>query len=253
MESAAMEMRPPSSTLRLSTKPSSSAPEQLRFRQPAVLEDHLAGGAGAQSQLVFLLPQAEAGRVLFDDEGRDAVLRGGAVGHRHGHADIREMGVGGEGLGAVEHPAAILSHGRGAGAGGVRTGLRLGERPAADPFPGSQLRNIAAALLLAAHLVNVVGAQRIVRGHDDAHRAIHAREFLDDDGVLDVAQAGAAQLLGKNRPHVAQPAQLADHFEREDLPLIPLRDVRRDFRFREFPDGLAELDLFRSVLEFHFC
>ncbi len=63
----------------------------------------------ARSPSLFsFLPAAEPGRAFLDDEGRDAVLRGGAVGDRHGHADIGVVGVGGEGLGAVEHPARRL-------------------------------------------------------------------------------------------------------------------------------------------------
>ena len=90
-----------------------------------------------------------------------------------------------------------------------------------------------------------------MRGHDDAHRAIHARQFLDDDGVLDVAQPGAAELFGKDGAHVAELAQLADHFEREDLVFIPLHDVRRNFGLGEFPHGFAQLDLFGCVFEIH--
>ena len=67
--------------------------------KPAVLENHFAGGAGAQAQLVFLLAGAETGRVLLEDERRNAVLRGGAIGHRHGDADVGVVGVGGERLG----------------------------------------------------------------------------------------------------------------------------------------------------------
>src|SRR5947208_6544466 len=51
------------------------------------------------------------------------------------------------------------------------------------------LGKIAAALLVSTHLVNVIGAERSVSRYDDAHRAIHARQLLDDDGVLDIAEA----------------------------------------------------------------
>ena len=72
-----MEMRPPSSTLQAVDEALVELAQQLRLGQPAVFEDHLAGGAGAQAELVFLLAGAEARRALFDDERRDAVLRGG--------------------------------------------------------------------------------------------------------------------------------------------------------------------------------
>ena len=243
MASAAMEMRPPSSTFKLSTKPSFSLPQELLRRQAAVFENHFAGGAGAHAQLVLFLSGAESRRPLLHDEGRNAVLRGGAIGHRHGDAHVGVMRVGGESLGAVRATHSPPSHhGLGARAGGVRPGFRLGQRPAAEPFARRQLRNVLPPLLVAAHLVNVVRAERSVRGHDDAHRAIHARELFNDDGVLDVAQPGAAQFLGKNGAHVAELAQFADHFERERLRLVPFHDVRQDFAFGELPNGFAKLE-----------
>ena len=57
--------------------------------------------------------------------------------------------------------------------------------------------------------INVVGAERSVRGDDDADRAIHARKLFDDDGVLDVAEPRAAQFFGKDGAHVAELAELA--------------------------------------------
>ena len=188
---------------------------------------------------------------LLDDEGGNAVLRGGAVGDRHGDADIGVMRVGGESLGAVEHPAFAVEFGVGAGARGVGAGLGLGERPAADPFACGQLGEIALALLLAAHFVNVVGAERGVRGDDDAHRAIDARELFNDDGVLDVAQAGAAEFFGEYGAHVAEPAQFADHVEGERLRFVPFHDVGRNFAFGELPHRLSQCDLLRGVLKIH--
>ena len=88
---------------------------------------------------------------------------------------------------------------------------------------------------------------------DDPHRAIHARQLLDDDGVLDVAEPRAAEFLGEDRAHVAELAELADDFEREGLRLVPLHDVGRDLGLGELPNSLAQLNLFRRVLEIHRC
>ncbi len=76
-------------------------------------------------------------------------------------------------------------------------------------------------------------------------------QFLDDDGVLDVAEPGAAQLLREDRAHVAELAEFANDFEREDLRFVPLHDVGRDFGLGEFADGLAQLELFGRVVEIH--
>ena len=138
--------------------------QKLRLRQPAVVENHFAGGAGAQAELVLLLAGAKSGRAFLDDECGDAMLRGRSVGHRHGHADIRVVRVGGECLRAVQHPAAALQRRGGARARRVRAGLRFGQRPAADPLARRQLRQIPLPLLIGAHLENVVRAQRSVRG-----------------------------------------------------------------------------------------
>ena len=161
------------------------------------------------------------------------------------------MRVGGEGLRAVQYPAVAVAHGGGASARGVGACFRLRQRPAADPFARGELRDVAVPLLVGARLEDVVGAERGVRGDDDADRAVHARKFLDDDGVVDVAEARAAQLFRKDRTQVAELAELFDHFERENLVFVPLHDVGPDFRVGEFADGFTELDLLRREIEFH--
>ena len=89
-------------------------------------------------------------------------------------------------------PFAILQNGGGTGAGGVGTGFRLRERPAANPFTGGQLRNVLLALFVVAGEKDVVRAKRVVRGNNQRHTGIYARQFLDNDGILDVAKAGSA-------------------------------------------------------------
>ena len=99
-------------------------------------------------------------------------------------------------------------------------------------------------LRFGAEFVDVVGAKRIVRGHDQPHRAIDARQLLDGDDVLDVAQAGAAVLLREDDAQQAQLGELGNQFRRETRGFVPLHDVRSDFRFGEFADGAAKLLLF---------
>src|SRR5262249_46631492 len=151
-------------------------------REAAVFKDNLAGGAGAEAELVFLFAGTEAWSVLLDDEGGDAMLGSGPVGHRHCDAYIGVVGVGGEGLGSVEGPTFAFEDGLGPRAGGVGAGFGFGERPAAEPFARGQFREVTLVLFGRSHFVNVVGAERGVGGDDDSDRAIHAREFLDDDG-----------------------------------------------------------------------
>ena len=130
-------------------------------------------------------------------------------------------------------------------------GFRFGQRPAADPFAGGELRNVLAPLLVAAGDINVIGAERIVRGDDQADGGIDARQFFDDDGVLDVAEARAAQFLGEDGAQEAQLAGFFDDVERKDLLFVPLEDVRADFLLGKFADALAKLDLLRREVKFH--
>ena len=85
-------------------------------------------------------------------------------------------------------------------------------------------------------------------GDDDADRAIDARELLNDDGVFDIAEPGAAVLFGEDGAHVPEFAEFFDDGEGEDLVFIPLKDMGRDFGFRKFADSTAELDLLGCVV-----
>jgi hypothetical protein len=38
----------------------------------------------------------------------------------------------------------------------------------------------------------VIRAERIVRGNDEGHAGVDAREFFNNDGILNVAEASAA-------------------------------------------------------------
>ncbi len=101
--------------------------EHLRIREPAIGEQHLAGGAGAHAQLVFLLADSESRKALFEDEGRDAVMRRGAIRYCHGDAYVGILRVGGECLAAVQHPARAIFYGFGARSARVGAGFRFGQ------------------------------------------------------------------------------------------------------------------------------
>src|SRR5580700_3520228 len=96
--------------------------QQLRFGHTAIGEYHFTGGAGAHAELVFLLAELKTGNAFFKDERGNAVVGRGAVRDRHGHANVRVAGIGGEHFAAVDHPASAVlhrfgSHARGVGAG----------------------------------------------------------------------------------------------------------------------------------------
>ena len=90
-----------------------------------------------------------------------------------------------------------------------------------------------------------------MRRHDNAHRAVHARQFLDHDGIVDVSEARPAVFFGEDHAHQTHGRQLRHQFFRELRVLVPAPDVGRNFRFRKFTDILAKLDLLWRQFKVH--
>ena len=141
--------------------------------------------------------------------------------------------------------------GDGARAAGVGAGFRFGERPAAEFFALRQRHDVFLALRLGAKFVDVVGAERIVRGHDEPDGAIDARQLLDGDGVFDIAEAGAAVSFREDDAQQAEIGQLGNDFGGKLRGLVPFHNVRSEFRLREIAHGALELLLFVGEGEVH--
>ena len=179
-------------------------------------------------------------------------MRGfGFIGDGHGNADVGVVAVGGESFGAVNDPVIAVAFGGGAGAAGVGAGFGFGERPGADFFALRERRKIFLLLRFAAEFEDVIGAKRIVRGYDDADRAVHAGEFFNGDYVFDVAEAGATIFFGKDDAEQTHFGELGHDFAGKVGDFVPLHDVRKDFAFGKFANAAAELVLFIRKREVH--
>ncbi len=88
---------------------------------------------------------------------------------------------------------------------------------------------------------NVVGAERVVRGHDDPDRAIDGRKLLHRQRIVHVTQTGATKLYREDDAHQAHLAQLLHHLERELAGFVPAHDIGSDFARREITNLLAQL------------
>ena len=88
-------------------------------------------------------------------------------------------------------------------------------------------------------------------GDDDADRAIDARELLDGEDVLDVAEAGAAVFVGKDAAHESQLAELPDGFEGKVRGFVPLLHVGGDLAGGKVAHHALELELFLGELKVH--
>src|SRR5699024_4351591 len=109
-------------------------PQQVLLGHAHVLEQQRVGVGGVPAHLVVPGQGGEPGSVGGDDDagqlrcgaavGTGALPGDGGDGDQGGDGGA---GVGDELLGPVQHPLPVLEPGRGAGAAGVGTGLRLGE------------------------------------------------------------------------------------------------------------------------------
>jgi hypothetical protein len=215
--------------------------QQAVLAGKAVLHDHLGGVRGPDAELVLLLAGAEAFHPLVEHEGGDVVMAGTlGVGDREHHADVAFLAVGGEGLGAVEHPTAVGPLGPRPCARGIGARTGLGQAPGADLLARGQRREPAAPLRVIAELVDVVAAQRVVGSHADPDRRVDARQLGDHEDVLDIAQTGAAVLFGEDDAEKAQLPGLHHHLAREALALVDLVDDRVHLLAGEGPCGLLD-------------
>src|SRR3954469_13691461 len=83
------------------------AAEQARARHPAVVEEDLRGGGGAQAVLAQLEPALEPrGASRHDERGLPARAELG-LDRRHDHVQARDAAVGGPRLLPVEHPLVL--------------------------------------------------------------------------------------------------------------------------------------------------
>jgi hypothetical protein len=77
--------------------------EDVGGGHPAVVEEELAGGGGADAELVFLLADGEAGGFTLDEEGRDALIAGRGINRSEDDEEASFGGVGDPELAAVDH------------------------------------------------------------------------------------------------------------------------------------------------------
>ena len=204
--------------------------EQVLGRDLDVGEGELAGVGGVPAHLLQLRRHLVAGHLALEDEEGDAAVA--ALLGRLAGAD-EEVGadaVGDEGLGAVDHVAAVDLLGGGADAGDVGAGAGLGDAQGADLLAGDSGDQPALLLLLGAEVEDRRHRDRgvgVEPGGDPAGAA-GAGQLLDPDRVVQVGAALAAVLLGELQPEEAELGAAPVELTRELPRRLPLVDVRRD-------------------------
>ncbi len=107
-------------------------------------------------------------------------------------------------------------------------------------FAGNQLRQIFALLRLAAVAADLVDAEIGMRAVGQADRRRSARDFLDRDAMLEIAEPGAAILLLDGNAVQAERADFRPEIPRELVALVDLGGARRDLVAGEILHGFAD-------------
>src|SRR5438270_12248775 len=88
--------------------------------------------------------------------------------------------------------------------GGIRSGLRLGQRKGGQRLPGGERRQPTTLLLLAPEVQDRLGPNRAMDVENSGGAGREAGDLLDEDRKGDVVQAGAAIRFGNQHSHQAQ-------------------------------------------------
>ena len=226
--------------------------QQVLLGHDAILKDQVAGGAAADTHLLLVLTGGETGEALLNDEGGDAVVALGLVGHGEHHESIGHVAVGDEALAAIEDIVAVLVlDSGGLLAGSVGTGVGLGQTERTDLAAAQQVGQVLPLLLLGAVLINGSAAQRGVSGNDNSSGAADLGQLFHAHGIGQDVAAGAAVFLGEVNAHHAQLRHLLDGLHGEALFLIDLLSQRLDLVLGEFPVHLAEHLLLVCQMKIH--
>src|SRR5580700_7629384 len=144
------------------------------------------------TEFFLFLADGEAACAFFDHQRGNSLLTFLRLRIDVYKSRIRCSAVGDPCLSPVDDVRVALSLGLGPEGGGVRAGLRLGERVASDFFPSRAGNEEFLFLLLGAEPQDGVAVERVLNGKNGAGGSADARDFLNDDGVADVIHPRAS-------------------------------------------------------------
>ena len=156
------------------------------------------------------------------------------------HQRVGDRAVGDPHLAAVDDVAVALLLGAGRHRHHVGAGVRLRHRQRADMLAGNQLRQIFPLLRLVAVAADLVDAEIGMRAVGQADRRRRARDFLDRDAVLEIAEPGAAIFLLDGNAVQAERADLRPEVAGKLIALVDLGGARRDLVAGEILHGFAD-------------
>ena len=226
--------------------------EQLIGRHPAVVEEHLAGLAGAHAELVFLLARRHARRAVLDDERRDALRPGGAIGDRHDDHDVADAAVRRERLRAVQHPAVADRAPPSCACRRRRCRRSIRSAPGADLLAARQRHEIRLLLRLGAeHGRCAPSTGRCARPPTARRRDRRAPALRCRCSSRSADMPAPPYSSGNWMPSRPSAGELRNQLDRKVLRLVPLADVRADLGFGELAHAAPEQLLLFGQPEVH--
>ncbi len=206
----------------------------------AALEADLRGVAGRLPGLVFEPFDDVARRAGGHEEGADAFLARGPVGCGHHDGDLSVLAAGDELLDAVEDVVVTLQPCRGAQVGGVRSGLRFGQRERADPL-AARHRAQPLVFLRIATPGHQNGAHRaVVHAHDGAGGAVGRGDLLNGQRERQVVEPGAVPFGGHGDAQATQRRQALQRLARKAAFARPVGRMRGDFGLSKIAHRVAD-------------
>ena len=218
------------------------AAEPVLHGDLAVREVDGDGRRAADPQLALELAEGEAGERRLHEKRRHALVAAPPVhgGEEREHRGVRAVGH--PHLGAVEHVAVTVAHGRRRHAAGVGARARLRDRQRAGDLARGQPRQVAALLRLGPMRDERI-AGRVLHEIDDGGRRARPRDLLHGEAERQRAEPGTAVRLRHveaHQPLIAEEAQLLGGVR---LRFVHLRGERRDALAGQRARQLAGLPL----------
>ena len=126
--------------------------------------------------------------------------------------------------------------------------VRLGQTEAADPFAGSQFRQVFLFLRLGAEFVDRHHYQRGLYAHHRAIAGIDTLHFTGNQAVADIVEATATVLLRNGRAQQADFTHLAEDCRIGLLMAESFEHTRRELLLSELLGSVADHALFFGEL-----
>src|SRR3989338_3240083 len=194
--------------------------------------------AAGKTHLDELLSHIEAGKILLDDEGRNALgtqlRRGLGVNQQH----VGHRAVGDVDLGAVEDVVVALAARASAHrAQRIRAGAGFGQAERADFCAVAQIGQVLAALRLVGVAVDVVDAQVVVRRPGQGDGGVPARKGLADQARAEQFHARATMLGRHGGPHEASRSNSLKDIRWPPLLVVHAAREWHEFLARELVGG----------------